>query len=51
MEIKSTDELEKILGKTHLSDISDYLGNNEESIINNEYAFHNYVRELIKKKT
>ena len=50
MEIKSTDELEKILGKTHLSDISDYLGNNEESIINNEYAFHNYVRELIKKK-
>lgn len=50
MEIKSTDELEKILGKTHMSDISDYLGNNEESIINNEYAFHNYVRELIKKK-
>lgn len=50
MEIKSTDELEKILGKTHMSDISDYLGNNEKSIINNEYAFHNYVRELIKKK-
>lgn len=50
MEIKSTDELEKILGKTHLNDISDYLGKNAESIINNEYAFHDYMRELIKKK-
>ena len=50
MEIKSTDELEKILGKTHLNDLSDYLGKNAESIINNEYAFHDYMRELIKKK-
>lgn len=50
METKSTDELEKILGKTHLNDVSGYFENNEESIIDNEYAFHNYIRELIKKK-
>ena len=50
MEIKSTDELEKILRKTHLNDIPDYLGRNAESIINNEYSFHDYMRELIKKK-
>lgn len=50
MEIKSTDELEKILGKTHLNDINEYLENNENSIINSEYAFHDYMRELIKEK-
>jgi len=50
MEIKSTDELEKILGKTHINGVSDYLVNNGDSIIHNEYAFHDYIRELIKKK-
>lgn len=50
MEIKSTDELEKILGKTHLNDINDYLENNGNSIIDSEYAFHDYIRELIKEK-
>lgn len=50
MEIKSTDELEKILGSTHLNNISSYLKENEESIIRNEYAFHNYLRDLIRNK-
>lgn len=50
MEIKSTDELEKVLGQTHLSDISEYLDTNEESLIKNEFAFHDYVRAIIKNK-
>lgn len=50
MESKSTDELEKILGSTHINEVSDYLKSNEESIITNEYAFHDYISELIKLK-
>ena len=50
METKSTDELEKILGNTHMSDVSDYLESNKESIITNEYAFHDYMHQLIKEK-
>lgn len=49
MESKSTGELEKILGSTHISEVSDYLKSNEESIITNEYAFHDYISEQIKK--
>lgn len=49
MESKSTDELEKILGQTHLDGISDYLESNEDSLYNNEFAFHDYITELIKK--
>ena len=50
MELKSTDELEKILGSTHINNISSYFAENEDSIINNEYAFHEYIRLLIKEK-
>ena len=50
MELKSTDELEKILGSTHINNISSYFTENEDSIINNEYAFHDFIRMLIKKK-
>ena len=48
MESKSTDELEKILGSTHINEVSTYLKSNEESIITNEYAFHEYISNLIK---
>ena len=50
MESKSTDELEKILGSTHINEVSAYLKSNEESIISNEYAFHEYISKLIKLK-
>ena len=50
MESKSTDELEKILGSTHINEVSAYLKSNEESIITNEYAFHEYISKLIKSK-
>ena len=50
MESKSTDELEKILGSTHINEVSAYLKSNEESIISNEYAFHEYISNLIKLK-
>lgn len=50
MESKSTDELEKIIGSTHINEVSAYLKSNEESIITNEYAFHDYMSELIKLK-
>ena len=50
MESKSTDELEKILGSTHINEVSTYLNSNEESIISNEYAFHEYISKLIKLK-
>lgn len=50
MESKSTDELEKILGSTHINEVSAYLKSNEESIITNEYAFHEYISKLIKRK-
>ena len=50
MESKSTDELEKILGSTHINAVSAYLKSNEESIISNEYAFHEYISNLIKLK-
>ena len=48
MESKSTDELEKILGSTHINEVSDYLKTNEESIITGEYAFHDFISEIIK---
>ncbi len=50
MESKSTDELEKILGSTHINEVSDYLKTNEESIITSEYAFHDFISEIIKSK-
>ena len=50
MESKSTDELEKILGNTHIYEVSADLKSNEESIITNEYAFHEYISKLIKLK-
>lgn len=50
MESKSTDELEKILGSTHINEVSAYLKSNEKNIITNEYAFHEYISNLIKLK-
>lgn len=50
MEPKSTDELEKILRQTHVNKVNQYMQENADSIISSEYAFHDYIRGLIKEK-
>ena len=50
MKEKSTDELEKTLGSTHPSKASDYLKENGDSLIAEEYAFAEYMREILKEK-
>ncbi|MCQ2537562.1 MAG: hypothetical protein MJ124_04105 [Lachnospiraceae bacterium] len=46
---KTTEELNKILGSTHPGNISNFLTNNEDSLINDEHYFAAYMKELIKK--
>ncbi len=50
MQEKNTNELENILGKTHLSGYESYLKNNKDSIISESNSFYTYVRELLSSK-
>ena len=50
MKEKSTDELEKALGSTHSSEASKFLKENEDSLLSEEYAFANYMRNIFKVK-
>ena len=50
MKGKSTDELEKTLGSTHPSGASEYLRENEESLLPENHAFADYMREMLKEK-
>lgn len=50
MSIKSTEELEKILGETHVNDIDQYISDNSDSIISEERPFTQYFKSLIKIK-
>ena len=50
MNQKNTEELEKILGSTHISDIDGYLYEHAESIVSSDRPFADYIRELIKEK-
>lgn len=47
---KSTDELEKTLGKTHPNDASGFLAENENSLLSDEFSFASYMRGIIKEK-
>ena len=47
---KSTEELEKILGSTHIKDVESYLEENAESILSDDRPFCDYFKELIKEK-
>lgn len=47
---KSTEELEKVLGKTHINEIDNYLKENEESLLNSDRPFSDYIRAIIKEK-
>lgn len=50
MNKKNTEELEKILGSTHVTEIKDYLSDNAESIITSDRPFSDYIRRIIKEK-
>ncbi|MGN0346706.1 MAG: hypothetical protein ACI4DU_05415 [Lachnospiraceae bacterium] len=47
---KSTEELEKILGSTHMKDAESYLEANAESILSDDRPFCDYFKERIKEK-
>ena len=49
MNEKDTYELDSVLGKTHLSDIQDYLKENADSILNDSRPFSKYMKSIIKK--
>lgn len=50
MQEKDTNELEKVLGKTHLSDYDDYLDSNRDSMISEANSFPAFIKDIINKK-
>lgn len=46
---KTTEELDKILGNTNPSNISNFLSGNKDLFINDEHYFMSYMKELMKK--
>ncbi len=50
MTTKTTEELEKVLGSTHINEADNYFSENAESIIQSDRPFADYVRSLIKEK-
>jgi len=51
MSEKNTDELEKVLGKTHPQNFSNYLKENAESIDPDRSGFPEYMKGLLKVKS
>ena len=50
MPTKTTEELENILGSTHLNDVSKYLSENAEELLDTDRPFSDYMRRVIKEK-
>ena len=50
MQEKDTNELEKALGKTHLSDYDNYLDSSRDSMISEANSFPAFMKEIINKK-
>lgn len=50
MREKNTQELENVLGNTHISEFSDYCKENKESLLADMDAFSTYIKELFKEK-
>lgn len=50
MKEKSTQELNEILNKTHISDFRDYEKDNKESLIEEKEGFYAYFRKLLNQK-
>ncbi|MCR5272704.1 MAG: hypothetical protein K6E13_06955 [Lachnospiraceae bacterium] len=49
MKEKNTEELENILGKTHINEFSSYCDNNKESILSEENSFYVYIKEIMSR--
>lgn len=49
MNEKDTSELERVLGKTHISDVKDYLRENADSILSDDRPFNTYMKTIIKR--
>ena len=43
-------KLEESLSKVHVETISEFLKENRDKMVNNEYAFAEYMRQMIKEK-
>ena len=50
MQEKETKELEKVLGKTHLSDYGSFVEENKDSMLSASNSFSTYVKELMSQK-
>ncbi len=50
MQEKDTNELEKVLGKTHLSDYDSYVQNNKDSMLSDSNSFSSYVKGKLSEK-
>jgi hypothetical protein len=50
MQEKDTNELEKVLGKTHLSDYDSYVKKNKDSMLSDSNSFSTYVKEKMAEK-
>ena len=50
MPTKTTEELEKVLGKTHVSEALKYLSENADDLLASDRPFADYMKKLIKEK-
>lgn len=50
MPTKTTEELEKVLGNTHINETSKYLSENAEELLDSERPFADYMKKIIKEK-
>lgn len=50
MPTKTTEELEKVLGNTHINETSKYLKENADELLDPDRPFADYMRKLIKEK-
>ena len=50
MQEKETKELEKVLGKTHLSDYDSFVEDNRDSMLSDSNSFSTYVKGLMSQK-
>ncbi|WP_026522900.1 hypothetical protein [Butyrivibrio sp. VCB2001] len=50
MQEKETKELEKVLGKTHLSDYDSFVEDNRDSMLSASNSFSTYVKGLMSQK-
>ncbi len=50
MPTRTTEELENILGSTHVSEAGKYLSENADELLNTDRPFSDYMRKMIKEK-